>query len=274
MGLIGRRGGPAPRRRARSLEAGLLRLRAAHARTCPHAGKWGGDGSPSLVTRHTRVFRGRAPTFGWAATARLAIARAALRMRLPARTQLHTRERAQAGLARGLCRAPPIAHAAAGGAREARAFRGRAACTRIGPGARAAPHTQPHSRAPAVLALAPVRSPRARPGPGSCQRRACALLSLAALSWFVSRGRLSGEGGSCSCLRCAAFLPPSPPSCLVPPLLLGLPHFRPSLQPPPPGPRADLPHAACRRGHDGLGPWACRRPARCGCGGGCGGGGS
>ena len=49
MGLIGR-GGPAPRRRARSLEAGLLllRLRAAHARTCPHAGKWGGGGSPSL----------------------------------------------------------------------------------------------------------------------------------------------------------------------------------------------------------------------------------
>ena len=49
MGLIGR-GGPAPRRRARSLEAGLLllRLRAAHARTRPHAGKWGGGGSPSL----------------------------------------------------------------------------------------------------------------------------------------------------------------------------------------------------------------------------------
>ena len=54
MGLIGR-GGPAPRRRARSLEAGLLRLRAAHAPTC-----------------------------GWTATARLAIARAAFRMRLHA----------------------------------------------------------------------------------------------------------------------------------------------------------------------------------------------
>ena len=36
MGLI-LRGGPAPRRRARSLEAGLLRLRAAHARAHPHA---------------------------------------------------------------------------------------------------------------------------------------------------------------------------------------------------------------------------------------------
>ena len=50
MGLIGR-GGPAPGRRARSLEAGLLlllRLRAAHARTRPHAGKWGGGGSSSL----------------------------------------------------------------------------------------------------------------------------------------------------------------------------------------------------------------------------------
>ena len=83
MGLIGR-GGPAPRRRARSLEAGLLRLRAAHARTRPHAGKWGGGVSPSLVTHHTRVFRGRAPTCGWTATARLAIARAAFRMRLHA----------------------------------------------------------------------------------------------------------------------------------------------------------------------------------------------
>ena len=83
MGLIGR-GGPAPRRRARSLEAGLLRLHAAHARTRPHAGKWGGGGSPFLVTRRTRAFRGRAPTCGWAATARLAIARAAVRMRLHA----------------------------------------------------------------------------------------------------------------------------------------------------------------------------------------------
>ena len=212
MGLLGR-GGPAPRWRARSLEAGILRLRAAHARTRPHAGKWGGGGgSPSLVTRHTRVVRGRAPTCGWVATARLAIARAALRIRLPARTRLRTRERARAGLAHGLCRAPRIAHAAAGGAREARAFRGRAACTRIGPGARAAPHTQPHSRAPAVLALAPVRSPRARPGPGSCQRRACALLSLAALSWFVSRGRLSGERGSCSCGAPPSYLLSLPPA--------------------------------------------------------------
>ena len=69
--------------------------------------------SPPPLTRHTRVVRGRAPTCGWAAIVRLAIAiaRTALRMRLPARTQLRTRERARAGLARGLCRAPRIAHA-------------------------------------------------------------------------------------------------------------------------------------------------------------------
>ena len=55
MGLI-RRGGPTPRRRARSLEAGLLRLRAEHACTSvhvrPHAGKWDGGGSPSFPARH------------------------------------------------------------------------------------------------------------------------------------------------------------------------------------------------------------------------------
>ena len=31
---------------------------------------------------------------------------------------------------------------------------------------------------------------------------------------------------------------------------------------------ADLPHAACQRGRDGLRPWVCRRPASCGYGGG------
>ena len=72
--------------------------------------------SPSPLTRYTRVVRGRTPTCGWAATARLAIARAALRMRLPALTQPRTQERARAGLARGLCRAPRIAHTAADGA--------------------------------------------------------------------------------------------------------------------------------------------------------------
>ena len=36
------------------------------------------DLPPSLVTRHTRVSRGWAPTCGWTATARLAIARAIL----------------------------------------------------------------------------------------------------------------------------------------------------------------------------------------------------
>ena len=35
-----------------------------------------------------------------------------------------------------------------------------------------------------------------------------------------------------------------------------------------PGPHADLPHAACRRGREGLGPWACWRSASCGYGGG------
>ena len=39
-----------------------------------------------LVARHTRGVRGRAPTCGWAATARLAIARAALRMHLRVRS--------------------------------------------------------------------------------------------------------------------------------------------------------------------------------------------
>jgi len=203
MGLLGR-GGPAPSWRARSLEAGLLRLRAAHARTCPHVGKWGGGGSPSLVTRHTRVVRGRAPTCGWAATARLAIAHAALRMRMPARTQLRTRERAQAGLARGLCRAPRIAHAAAGGAREARARHGGAGCTRIGPGARAAPHTQPHSRPCRARARSRALSRSSRVLPATRLRSPVSCRP----SWFVSRGRLSGEGGSCSY--------GAPPSCLLP----------------------------------------------------------
>ena len=105
MGLIGR-GGPAPRRRARSLEAGLLllRLRAAHARTRPHAGKWGGGGSPSLPPlcramracfaggrphadgRRRRASPSRAPRSAWAYM------------------QLRTREPAQAGLACGLPR--------------------------------------------------------------------------------------------------------------------------------------------------------------------------
>ena len=262
MGLIGR-GGPAPRWRARSLEAGLLRLRAAHARTRPHAGKWGGGGSPSLVTRHTRVVRGRAPTCGWAATARLAIARAALRMRLPARTQLRTRERAQAGLARGLCWAPRIAHAAAGGAREARARHGRAGCTRIRPGARAAPHTQPHSRPCRARARSRALSRSSRVLPATRLRS-----PVSCRPQLVCVAGALVRGGGLLFLRCAAFLPPSPPSCLVPPLLLGLPHLRrPPLQPPPPGPHADLPHAACRRGRGGLGPWACQRPASCGCGG-------
>ena len=90
-----------------SLEAGLLRLRAARTRTCPHVGNWDGGGSPSLVTRHTRAVRGRAPTCGWAATARLAIARAALRMRLPARLRTRScargKERRRGWLAGGSC---------------------------------------------------------------------------------------------------------------------------------------------------------------------------
>ena len=111
MGLI-ERGGPAPRRRARSLEAGLLRRRAAHARTLPHAGKWGGGGSPSLVTRNTRVFRGRAPTCGWAAMARLAIARAAFRMHLhPACSCARGNERGRGWLAGG-CLDADLPHAA------------------------------------------------------------------------------------------------------------------------------------------------------------------
>jgi hypothetical protein len=103
MGLIGR-GGPAPRRRAWSLEAGLLplRLRAAHARTRPHAGKWGGGGSPSLppLCRAMRAcFAGGRPH----ADGRR---RRASPSRAPrsacACMRLRTRERAQAGLAAGL----------------------------------------------------------------------------------------------------------------------------------------------------------------------------
>ena len=57
-------------------------------------------------------------------------------------------------------------------------------------------------------------------------RRACAPLSLAALSWFVAGALVRGVG--LLFLRCAAFLPPSPPSYLVPPLLLGLPAVYPN----------------------------------------------
>ena len=58
MGLL-RRGGPAPRWRARSLEAGLLRLRAAHARTSA-CGEWGGGGSPPFPARHAPCAHARA----------------------------------------------------------------------------------------------------------------------------------------------------------------------------------------------------------------------
>ena len=84
------RDGPDRTRRACSEEAssvarGGSRAAACCARThtpaCREVGWWW---IPPLVTRHTRVSRGRAPTCGWAATARLAVARAAFRMRLHA----------------------------------------------------------------------------------------------------------------------------------------------------------------------------------------------
>jgi hypothetical protein len=126
--------GPVPRRRARSLEAGLLRLRAAHARTRPHAGKWGGGGSLSLP-----------------------------------------------------CDAP---------------------YARV-------------SRAGAHMRM---------DGDGAPRRRARRVPHAPACS--CARGNERRRGWLAGCLD------------------------------------ADLPHAACRRGSSGLGPWVCRRPASCGCGGG------
>ena len=59
-------------------------------------------------------------------------------------------------------------------------------------------------------------------------------------------GTLAASSSLPSCYHCVVIIHAK----------LGLPHYRPSplLQSPPPGPRADLPHAACRRGRDGLGP--------------------
>ena len=163
MGLIGR-GGPAPRRRARSLEAGLLLLRlrpAHHARTRPHAGKWGGGGSPSLPPlcravracfaggrpradgRRRRASPSRAPRSAWAYLQ--------LRTREPAHaggaglrvasTRTYRTRRASAGatgFVRGCADAPRAAAAAAavpGSAVRAAGFWVLAPSSCAGPGA-------------------------------------------------------------------------------------------------------------------------------------------
>ena len=110
-----------------------------------------------------------------------------------------------------------------------------------------------------------------------CARAALALRSRCDTHAPASGGAepwaVHGDGGGspssslsscCHCVVVTHVKLGSPPLPFIPPITA----------PPPPGPRADLPHAACRRGRGGLGPWACRRPASCGCGGGCGGSGS
>ena len=137
------------------------------------------------------------------------------------------------GLAHGFCQAPRIAHAAAGGARETRARHGRAGCTRIGPGARAAPHTQSHSR------------------PCRARARSCA---LSRSSWVLPATRLRSPVSCCPQLVCrggvcqgsGALVPavrrllasfpsllpgPSPASCWVYPNS-AVPHYSPPHQDP------------------------------------------
>ena len=98
---------------------------------------------------------------------------------------------------------------------------------RIGPGARAAHATPlpplPCSRSlPRALALVPGLASDAR------------LRSLVSCrpQLVCVAGALVRRAGLLF-LRCAAFLPPSPPSCLIPPRLLGLPQLRRPITVPP-----------------------------------------
>ena len=143
-----------------------------------------------------------------------------------------------------------------------------------------APHRQ---RASLCRAHASTPTPPALcAGAGALSSLRCARAALALRSRCATHTPASGapepwaihddDGGSPS-----SFLPSSGHCAVVTHVKLGsppLPPIPPITAPPPPGPRTNLPHAACRRGRDGLGLWACRRPASCGCGGGCGGGGS
>ena len=161
IGLLGR-GGPAPSWRARSLEAGLLRLRAAHARTCPHVGSQLQLGGRSLcLVRLPRAWthanRQRHACAQHAEAARLAAAHAAPRMHAA-----HARRTQARGSGMGVVDLR-VAHETAGGAREASARRGRVGCG--GTARRAALHmresthpTAMYVRSLALAALALVGS--------------------------------------------------------------------------------------------------------------------
>ena len=222
----------------------------------------GGGGSSSLVTRHARVFRGRAPTCGWAATARLAIARAAVRMRLHAAAHAGT----STGGAGSRVVSTRTCRTRRPGAGAAGSVRGCAGVPRAAAAAAAGPSSAARATGFSVLACSCAGAGALSSG---CARAALALRSCCATHPPAYGGAepwaVHGDGGSSpssslpSCCHCVVIINAK----------LGLPHFRCSpITVPPPRPRADLPHAACRRGRDGLGPWVCRRPESCGCGGG------
>ena len=186
-----------------------------------------GGGSPSLVTRHVRVLRGRAPTCGWAATARLVIARAAFRMHLYAAAP-HAGAGTSAGGGAGsravstrTCRTRRVGAGATGSVRRFAGVPQAAAAAAAAPGSAA--------RATGFWVLVLAYSCA---GAGALSSR-CARAALALRSRCATHTPASGEpeswavhddGGSSpssslpSCCHCAVIIHAK----------LGLPHYRPS----------------------------------------------
>ena len=145
----------------------------------------------SFAARHARVTRGRTMRVGRDGAPRHRARRTA---HVHARTQLRTRGRARAGVARGLCRALRVAHEAAGGAREARARRGRAGC--VDTARRAALHMRESTPLPCTSARSlwlccSLLLGRSRSGRPASQRG----------GWVVAH---AVEWGCGRALRCAA----------------------------------------------------------------------
>ena len=183
----------------------------------------------SLAARHARVTRGRAMRVGRDGAPRHRARRIAHEH---ARTQLRTRGRARAGVARGSCRAMRVAHEAAGGAREALAAELGALVQRDAP--RCTCERAPHCHVRPLARSGCARSCWVVRAQGGQRAGGAGGLSHAPLS--------GGAVGRCGAPRDqpARGLASFPPSCMVPPLLLG---------PPTPAPHGTRPVLAANQGH-------------------------